>query len=69
MTDLENVFYRMMPEGLPQHRKEEGARIMAKNAEKEVQKQSVITGLTPDLLREALIQTMNMHHRPKKELH
>jgi len=42
---------------------------MAKNAEKEVQKQSVITGLTPDLLREALIQTMNMHHRPKKELH
>lgn len=60
MTELEILFYEMMPGYIAHKTKLEGAKILAESTLKEVKRQSALTGLSQDLIIKTAIQAISM---------
>ncbi|HDZ2090735.1 TPA: hypothetical protein RRZ88_005446, partial [Klebsiella pneumoniae] len=56
MTELESLFYEMMPGHIAHAMKIEGAKILAESTQKEAERQSTLTGLSPELIIQTAIQ-------------
>lgn len=69
MTELESLFYEMMPAHIAHKTKIEGAKILAESTQKEAERQSALTGLAPELIIQTAIQEISMQLKQHNNIH
>ncbi|HBY7471635.1 TPA: hypothetical protein MI661_14310 [Klebsiella pneumoniae] len=69
MTELESLFYEMMPGHIAHAMKIEGAKILAESTQKEAERQSTLTGLSPELIIQTAIQAISMQMKTWQVVH
>ncbi|MEG8792286.1 hypothetical protein U4R25_18330 [Klebsiella pneumoniae] len=69
MTELESLFYEMMPGHIAHAMKIEGAKILAESTQKEAERQSALTGLAPELIIQTAIQAISMQLKQHNNIH
>lgn len=69
MTELESLFYEMMPVHIAHATKIEGAKILAESTLKEAEHQSALTGLAPEFIIQTAIQVISMQLKQQNNIH
>lgn len=69
MTELESLFYEMMPGHIAHAMKIEGAKILAESTQKEAERQSALTGLSPELIIQTAIKAISMQLKQQNSIH
>ncbi|EIX9133890.1 hypothetical protein [Klebsiella pneumoniae] len=69
MTELESLFYEMMPAHIAHKTKIEGAKILAESTQKEAERQSLLTGLSSELIIQTAIQAISMRMKNWQVVH
>lgn len=69
MTELESLFYEMMPVHIAHATKVKGAKILAESTQKEAERQSELTGLDPELIIKTAILAISMQLKQDTNLH
>ncbi|MCX9990990.1 hypothetical protein LAD61_02330 [Klebsiella pneumoniae] len=69
MTELESLFYEMMPGHIAHATKIEGAKILAESTQKEAERQAALTGLASELIIQTAIQAISMQLKQQNSIH